>query len=268
MGLKTILDSIDDLPEEHRAFYVEEGDKFVLDLEGIDDHPKVRGLVTANRENVRKRDQYKAEVESLRARLDGLPDEFDAEAYEALKQQAEGKEPPKTDEQVTRVREQLERKHQADLAKKDERISALEGSLRRAAIDEGLSKALDEASIDAKHKPKLISYLKDIGNIKIEEADGEFRAVVETDMGPTSLSRFVSDWAGTDDGKDYVAKAPPMDAPGSKGKGGTGEKNPWASDSHNLTRQGELVRADPDKARQFMRAAGLSDSQISQRIGA
>ncbi|WIY54144.1 hypothetical protein O9Z70_06380 [Devosia sp. YIM 151766] len=268
MGLKTILDSIEDLPEEHRAFYVEDGDKFVLDLDGIDDHPKVRGLVTANRENVRKRDQYKAEVEGLKARIDGLPDDFDAEAYEALKQQAEGKEPPKTDEQVTRVREQLERKHKADLDKKDEEIAALRGTIGKVTIDDGLSKAMDDASIDPKHKAKLIPYLKAIGAIKLEEDGSNFQAVVETDMGPLSLAKFVQDWAASDDGKDYVAKPSGPDAKGNNGRGGTGEKNPWASDSHNLTRQGELVRTDPDKARQFMRAAGLSDSQISQRIGA
>lgn len=267
MPLKTIIESLDGVEEKYHDLYEEKDGKFVARIDGVDDHPTVAALRNSYRNSKSERDAARQELAALKDRFDGLPDDFDAAAYEALKQQAEGKEPPKTDEQVTRVRDQLERKHQADLAKKDERIAALETSLRKSAIDDGLSEALDAANIDPLHKKKLIPYLKDIGNIKIEEADGKFAAVVETDMGRWTLSQFVTDWASTDDGKPYLGKAPPMDAPGSQARG-SGEKNPWASDSFNLTRQGDLIRADPNKARSFMRSAGLSDAQISQRIGA
>lgn len=57
MGLKAILETIDDLSEETRSLYSEQkvGEKtvFVLNVEDIDNHPKVRGVITANNENKR-----------------------------------------------------------------------------------------------------------------------------------------------------------------------------------------------------------------------
>lgn len=268
MPLKSILDTIDDLSEESKALYAETkvGDKtvFVLDVDGIDDHPKVRGVITANRENVRKRDAYKAEADLLKARLEGLPEDFDADAYEALKAQADGKAPAKTDEQVAQVRQQLERKHQTEIGKKDERITSLEGTVRRILVDDGLTKALLEANVSKEFLPAAKALLKEKGVVKLSEEDGTFAATVETDMGPMSLGKYVGEWATGDEGKAFVAKPSGGDATGGTGGRDT-TPNPWAKDTKNLTKQGEMLKANPGKARLLMKAAGLSDAEIDQR---
>ncbi|WP_332719257.1 hypothetical protein [Pelagibacterium mangrovi] len=48
MALKTILDTLDDVPEVLHAEYKEVDGKFVLDLEGIDAYPTVVNLKTAH----------------------------------------------------------------------------------------------------------------------------------------------------------------------------------------------------------------------------
>ena len=44
MGLKAILETLDEVPEALRAFYVERDGKFVLDADGVED---VTGLKSA-----------------------------------------------------------------------------------------------------------------------------------------------------------------------------------------------------------------------------
>jgi len=223
MGLKALVETLDDVQDTFKEFYKEEGGKFVLDIEGIDDHPKVRGVITANRENVKKRDAYKAEADALKTRFNGLPDDFDASTFEQLKAVAEGKGSP-TEEQIQqirdKVREKLEAKYNGEIQTREERLAKLNGALHRMTIDDGLSRAMDEASIDTRHKSKLLPYLKSAGKIAVEEDGDVFKAVVETDLGAVSLAKYVSEWASSDDGKIYVAKSTGPNPNG--GKGGSG----------------------------------------------
>lgn len=151
MALKTILDGLENVPEDGRIHEVD--GKFVLDIDGIDAHPAVVNLTTAHERTKADKKRLGDENTPLKARVEGLPDDFDADAYEELKSQAEGKAPKKTDEQVAQVRQQLEKMHNIELAKKDECIATLEGAVTKATIDDGLSKALDEAGVDPAFKP-------------------------------------------------------------------------------------------------------------------
>lgn len=257
MGLKAILDSLDNVPAEQHDLYTEKDGKFFLDLEDdVKEHPSVAALSNAYRQEQTKRRAKDTEIAGLKARVEGLPEDFDGAAYEALKEQAEGKEPPKTDDQVVRVREQLERKHANDLAKKDERIAVLEKAIEGKTVDDDLSRAMDEANIDPKHKKKLAPYLKALGNIKMLEEDGRFTAEVETDMGPVSLAKFVSDWAGSDDGKEYVGKPTGLDARGANDTRKF-ENNPFSKQAWSKTAQGAVIREDRAKAERMARAAGF-----------
>ena len=259
MALKTILDSLDDVPEALQGEYKEVDGKFILDIEGIDAHPSVVNLKTAHERQKTTNKTLQTDLTSAKARLEGLPDDFDVDAYEALKATAEGKAPAKTDEQVAQLRIQLDRKHQSEMAKKDDRILVLEGAVSRATIDDGLSKALDEAGIDPAFKPGAMALLKSKGAVKLVEEDGTFKATVETDMGPMPLAGYVKDWSGSDEGKIYVKKPTGGDA-----GGGTGQKfadNPWDSSNGkkpNLTKQQDLISENPSKARQMAQAAGVT----------
>lgn len=43
-----------------------------------------------------------------------------------------------------------------------------------------------------------------------------------------------------------------------KGGGGAADVNPWAKDTFNLTKQGEIYKEDPAKAKELMQAAGIT----------
>ena len=256
MALKTVVDSMDDVPEALQAEYVEQDGKFVLRIDGIDDHPAVVNLKTAHERTKTKNKALTDELTAAKSRLEGLPEDFDAETYEELRTAAEGKEPPKTDEQVARVREQLERKHQAELAKERAERERLDGLLRKRTVDDALGQSLMEASVDQKFLAASKALLKD--RVKVTDEDGDYVAVVETDMGPMPLKKYVADWAGTDEGKVFVSKPTGGDA-----RGGTGQRfaeNPFDDQGGkvkpNRTKQQEAILANPEKARQMAIAAG------------
>lgn len=262
MALDSILESLDDVPEVIREHYKERevGGKpvFELDIKGGDALSFVANLKSAHERQKQANKTLTADLNAAKARLEGLPEEFNAEEYERLVAAAEGKDGPKPDEQVARVREQLERKHATELGKKDDRIKVLEGVINRTLVDDGLNSALDAAGIDPKFKKAARAQLKESGLIKLVEEDGQFSATVETDMGPMPLDKYVADWASGDEGKVFVSPAKLDDAPGSRHNRGT-ENNPYAKDRWNKTEQGRLMQTDRNKAERLARAAGFKD---------
>lgn len=223
MGIRAVVSALDKVAEELRPLYKETDGKFVLDVEGFDDHPTVRGVIVANQTNKQKRDELRQRATELEQRLaafDGLPDDFDADAYADMAERLEKNQAPDLDEKLAKQRAKLEERFGAEISAREERIAKMEKSLQRMVIDDGLSRAMDEAMIDPLHKSKLVPYLKSAGKITVEEADGSYQASVDTDLGAVSLKQFVTDWAGSEDGKPYVAKSTGPRPQGGHGRNG------------------------------------------------
>ncbi len=264
MPLKSVIEVEGDIPDALKEFYksttIAGKPMFVLTVEGITEHPDVLNLKTAHEKVKATNRSLSTELTTVKERLEGLPEDFNAEAYETLKTTAEGKAPAKTDEQVAQIRAQLEKKHATELAKKDDRVKTLEGTINKLTVDDGLSKALDAAGVAPAFKPGAMALLKSKGSVKLVEEDGDFKAIVDTDMGPMPVAKYVQDWSGTDEGKIYIKKATGTDAPGGNGQQ-IGE-NPWDTQGGkikpNLTKQNEFAKANPEKARQLAKAAGVT----------
>lgn len=269
MALKAILETLDDVPEEIKKEYKEQTLDgkvcYVLDVEGVDTLPSVKNLKTAHESVKKDKRELTAKLQTAEEKLEGLPEDFNAQAYEELKAKAEGKEPPKTDEQVAQVRRQLEEKHNRELGKKDERIIKLEAKLNRTIVDDALTSALVEAGVAKEFLAAAKAMLKDKGIIKLKEEDEEFKANVETDMGPMDIAAFIKDWTASEEGKVFVTKPAGGGASGSDGR--KTDENPWAKDTVSLTKQGQIVRENKDKARTMMKAAGKTDAEIKQVLG-
>jgi hypothetical protein len=219
MGLKAILDTVDDLPEPVREFYKEDGGKFVLDLEDVDNHPKVRGVVTANRENVKKRDTLKKQVDELTAKLSAIPDDFDPEELATLRAEVAKMDPAKRDEAIQKAREAYEakiaklEKASADaLAAKDVEIGERDGYIDRSVRDAGLKDALLEIGVNPDLLDGALATLRPSVKV-VRTDDGNRKAVVETDLGEQTIPQYVKEWAGSK-GKAYIA---PATGPGPKG---------------------------------------------------
>lgn len=214
MALKSFYTDASEIPEVLADFYQEASDgRFVLEIADIDNHPKVRGVITANRANAQKAQERLAELEEAREKLSMLPDDFDADEWQRLK--AGGN----TDEQIQLLRDQNAKALAALKSQNQEQIDALTQQLaerdgyidnqtRRAALDA----AIDEAGFDPIHKPLLANYLSDKIQVRRDD-DGNRIAFADTDLGELTPSEFVKEFAAKQ-GKMYLAKP---SGPGAQG---------------------------------------------------
>lgn len=225
MGLKAILEKIDDLPEDQKSLYTETkvGDKtaYVLEVEDIDNHPKVRGVITANRENVRKRDEYKSKVDELEGKVANLPEDFDADEWTRLKSGNSGKPDEALQalkDQHSRAIETLKAKHAKDLSDKDTLIGERDGYIDKTLIDGGLKDALLDVGVNPELLDGALASLR--GSVKVQKADdGNRKAIVETDLGDVPVADYVKEWSGTR-GKAYLGKPSGPGGEGNNGRGG------------------------------------------------
>ncbi|CAD7023184.1 hypothetical protein REJC140_00121 [Pseudorhizobium endolithicum] len=260
MALKAIIDSLDTVEEQFRSLYEDKDGKFVLAIEGIESHPGAAALKSAlDRVRGEKR-TLSEKLTGAESRLEGLPEDFDADAYETLRTQAEGKEPPKIEERLTAQKTQLEAKFAKEREKLEERANKLDSTLRRVMVDDGLTKALLDAGIDKTFLPAAKALLKEKGQIKLVEDDDAIHVFADDGVNDrTPLTDYVRNWAGQDEGKVFVAKPTGGDA-----KGGDGRQfsdNPWDTSNGkkpNLTKQQQLIQENAVKARQMAQAAGVT----------
>ncbi len=253
MGIKAVIsaEEYSELPEAVQSFYSEKGDRRVLSIDGINVHPdvinlktaheKVKAVVKAFKDYANGRDvdddaltddQAKNALARLRSKLDGLPEDFTVASLADLKKTAEGGGAP-TETQIQALRDKYRDENRTAVEGLESRIAGLTGSIERMTIDGGLSRAMDAALIDPLHKPKLIPFLKGKMDITVEETDGTYRAIVDSEMGHQTLKESVADWAASDDGKPYVAKSSGINPNGGSGSGG-GSKTITRADYEKL----------------------------------
>lgn len=272
-ALKTLLEKLDELPEALHEYYTEKDGKFILDVDGIDDHPSVRALKNALESQKDARRKAADEITKLKERLAKIPEDFDPEEVTRLRAQIEEYEadPSKKDktgqEALVAARKQLEQKianmekeHAKTIEGLNKKIASKDTFISQLLIDEGLTKALVEANVGKDFMKAAKAMLRQ--NVKVvEEDDGEYKAIIDTDVGVVGIDKYVSDWAASDEGKPFIPPAKGGDAGGpAKPKRGSvdtsGIKNPWAKEHWNLTEQGRLLKADRVKADQLAKAAG------------
>lgn len=190
MALKTVLTSTDGLDEAIAALYTENDGKFILALEGVDEHPEVTSLRNAYARTKEDREKAKQDAAKLKAQIDEL--------------QAGAPDTAATQAKITALEERLSAlQGEAETWKGKytgvTRDQSLQGELQRAGIS-------DPTFIKA--SMALLS-----GQVKLGD-DGT--AYVETSMGPKVLADYVKTWAASE-GAAFVKPAQ-----GSGASGGTG----------------------------------------------
>lgn len=247
MGLKAIYAALDDVPEALRDHYTEDKGKFVLAIDDIDDHPKVRGVVTANKENVRKREEYKTKVSELEGKLAEIPEDFDAEQWVTLK--AGNKEDPaKKDEQLQSMKQiyegkiaNLQKKFDTDLATKNAELQERDGYIDNTVVVGGLKDHLLEVGVNPDLLDGALSSLRP--SVKVQRADdGSRKAIVETDLGEVDVGSFVKDWAASK-GKAYLRPLTGDDPKGNNRSTNSGPKTISREQWNTLSQPDRMAKA-------------------------
>jgi hypothetical protein len=188
MPLKTVLESLDGVDDALKSFYAETEGKFVLQVEGVDDHPEVANLKNAYERTKRDKETERTKAQALAARIaeleKGAPDTAATQAKIA----------------------DLQAKLDAEIAKTGELSTKLTGVTRDRTLAEALTASGVTEPAFLKASQAMLS-----GMVKMGE-DGT--AFVETPMGPKLVSAFVKDWAASE-GKAFVT---PAQGGGAKGQ--------------------------------------------------
>ena len=193
MPLKAVVESLDGLDENLHDFYVQDGDKFFLDLDDdtIREHRAVAPLRNAYDRTKSDLQKAKEEREAASAKLRALPEDFDPEMWKRLK---EGGDPAKREAQMVEMRKQFETERDEWKSKYEE----ASGRVQRVLVERSLEDALAGAGITTPAFIKAARALL-VGQVKL---DGD-KPVVETDMGSFPVADYVKRWAAGE-GKDFV----------------------------------------------------------------
>lgn len=268
--LKVILKSLDDLDEAIRGFYKEitlaDGSTaYQIQLEGLDAHSDVRALKNAHETQKTKNATLRTEIEQLKARVEGLPEDFDSSAYEQLKSQAEAKPGGATHEQVEQMVKQrvdaATKKLNEDLQSRDNTIADLRAERDKARRNQVLNDALADAGVtDQIYFRAARALLKDQLKV-VEDDDGTFTVLaydpeMQIDRPATD---FIKAWSESDEGKAFVGARANMGGGGDGGdpKQPGSQNNPWKRETLNLTEQARIERENPTLAQRLRAEAGI-----------
>lgn len=178
MALKTVLDTTDGLDEALLPFYTETDGKFILALEGVDDHPEVLSLKNAYQRT--KTDKATA-----------------AQKATDLQKQIEAMAKDKPDEAaVLALRQELEAERDKWKGEAETLTQRLTGVTRDRALQEALTAAGVTNPVFVKAATAMLA-----SSVK---ADGD-AVIVETDMGPTPIREYIKRWA-SGEGAAFVSK--------------------------------------------------------------
>ena len=191
MALKALLETLEGVDDAVKPFYAERDGRFVLDVEGVDDHPDVANLKNAYSRTKEDREKAKQEAATLKAQITEL--------------QKGAPDTAATQAKIAQLQEQLD----AANGKATEWQTKYTGVTR----DQALAGALQGAGITSPTFLKAAQAMLS-GMVKLGE-DGT--AYVETGMGPKVLGDFVKGWAASE-GKDFVTPPKGGGAQGNDGK--------------------------------------------------
>lgn len=267
--LKAILESLDDLEEDLRAHYAEKTGAdgktiFVLQIDGFNSHPDVTALKGAHDRQKDANRTLRAENETLKARVEDLPEDFDGDAYEELKRLAEGKGPADPAELERTIADRVQKATQ----KAEKRATDAEAArdqakerLREKERNEVLASALADAGVtDPVYLKAARAMLRDQLTVEEDEDTGEISVLaLDAELNiKIPAAEHIKTWAQSDEGKSFVGER--GNAGGGADGSGKGNKdsgpNPWKRETLNLTAQARIMREDPARAERLMKAAG------------
>lgn len=176
MALKTILESLEGVDDALQPYYVEDDGKYILQVEGVDNHPDVANLRNAYQRTKADREQAKTELKTLSQQLAEMQQNRPDEA------------------QLVAMRQELESKAQAEAARAAELEARLMGVTRDRSLDEALAGAGITNPTYLKAARALLA-----PQVKV---DGD-KAIIETDMGPMALQEHVKRWVASE-GQPFV----------------------------------------------------------------
>lgn len=260
MGLKAVVENLDNVDERYHDLYEERDGKYQLKrIEGMRTDADVERLQTAlskeREEHRRTKDSYSflkgMDLDDVRERLDSFEElKIRAEkgdvSDEKLDQLVEARIKTKT---APLMRELDQLKGERDQLK--ETVGTFEAKEKRRTIKDAVTKAAQESKLrsealeDAVMLAESVMQIDDEGNVITKDGVGVTPGVDPKVWLSDMQERRPHWWPESVGGG----------ANGGRGKAGGG-LNPWTAKNWNMTEQGRIFKENPDRAHQMAKAAG------------
>jgi len=287
MALKAVVLTLDDVEESQRAFYSvqkikdkdgKDIDAHVLEIDGLDEsalmpHPVVRNLRNAHERTKRDKAALTTKVTELESKVKDLPDNFDPEEFTRLKaieadfeaNKDKNKDQKAEYDNMRRMNDEQKKKIIEDKDKEIEKWKRAHDSQitihHNLVRQHDLEAALTNVGIKTDDREVVAAYLMPRVTVEVDENGG-----IKTFIDGVPTAEFMTAWANSDRGRRYVE---PLRGSDARSGGGTvpGE-NPWSDKQWNLTKQQDVLRANPTKAKQLMAQAGFETQEQAIAAGA
>lgn len=229
LALKAKVESLDGVPEEAHDFYVQDGDIYRLDAEGVEFEEDVQGLKSALE---KERDARKA--------LEGkLPKDFDPDEYKTLKQQAEERERREAEErgEWEKLREKLKQEHQETVEELEQEMAKRDNAITRLTVERELTEAISRVGVRDEYRQAVKALLERAGPT-VEQTDDGYRGVFPDDLhGNKPIGEYVEEWAESEEAEPFLA------ATNATGGGASG-RSPGGAATKSLSEMSENERMD------------------------
>lgn len=238
------------LDDALKAFYTESGEDFVLQVEGLSEHPDAAGLKTAldkSREDLRAAEK---DARETKAKFSFVPADITAEKFNQLLDSNDGKT---VDEKLTAQATRLTNQFNVEKEALTKDVAKYKGMTEKLHTDLALNSSLAELNLMPGVSVAVTALFKD--KIKFD-LEGD-KPVITIDN--VDVKTALKNWADSEEGKPFISSDQNNGGDAKGGKGATipDAKNPWAKDSENLTLQMTISRDDPAKAAKLKAQAGV-----------
>lgn len=261
MGLKAILESLDDVPDHFHELYTEKNGRYELTgIEGVKTQADVDRLQSAlskersDHKGTRERfavlgDRDLDEVVTL---LDRIP-ELEAAASgkidetklnELVEGRIKTKIAPLEREKGTLSKQVQDLTGALEQYQTKERTRTIHDEVRRAAT---AAKLLPEAMEDALMLAERVLGIDEEGRVVVKDGVG-FTPGVEPSVWLSDLQPKRPHWWGPSQGGGATGN----------NRGGGGGANPWTAEGWNMTEQGRILTENRSRAEQLAKSAGTT----------
>lgn len=261
MSLPFIVDSLDQIKEEHRALYVEENGKFRLDLEGYEDPIGLKSALQSERDAAKTAQR---ELQRLQKQFEGFDPETVKKVFAQLELDEDAKliAEGKVSEVIQKRTEKMREQHDKLLAAEKERAdkaeayankfkqSVIQSQIVQAALE---LEALPEATVDIAFLAQSKFVLDEDGKATAVDINGD---VIIGKDGKTPLSP--KEWV------ENLREQKPYFWPKANGSGSPGSTNTKAQvditkadGSVNLTKLAQLRNENPQLAKELAAKHGI-----------
>jgi hypothetical protein len=274
MAIKAVLsaDDYNEIEEEARDLYKEVDGRYVLELDGLDEHPNVTALRNGHKRSKQERDEAKRAAADLKRKFGALADvddldfsdimDVDPDRLSEIGKYLRGEgELPKQDAKgnavdIDKIKDTARKPLLRDLEQAQTRASELQSRLERTVAINELSSAMAGVKVLPQYQKAVMAML--LGRVKVQQDDaGNDVGIIDGEYGEQPVEKFMREWAQTDEGKAFIEAAGNSGGGAHGGGSGSGKvNNPWSREHWNMTEQARIFREDPERARKMAAAHG------------